>query len=364
MVTQSSCASDPHIKSNAWRRGFLLLLMLSAWATSARSADADATLSIGVRSFAAFPPAEPPGRIYAVLAVQNVQADTPLVKPVDEARLLYRLVAALNANGFKQAQGHQRPDILLTVAYGRGWLRNPYLTDSVSPIYDTNSTPVLQALNGSGATASRNIAGPAISSVDGQASGYEAELQKASYEKLYIRVTAFEYSSDPKARAHLLWNTTMVMDDPDHRDLNTLAPKMLTAGANYFGRAMTEKEVTFTVAAPTARVRVGTPEVVGVTAPVAGTAPKAPAAAPPPVPVLQVRFDLPAGEAVTTLQEFSRQSGEEIIYAADQIRMLRTQAVNGELSPRSALDRMLDKTGFFAEWDDRSGIFIIRRASR
>lgn len=352
-------------------RAFLTLLVFLGWATNARPADADATLGIGVRSTVTRPPASTPAaqesrerpghnRLYTVLTVSEVISESPLVKPVDEVRLIHRLHTELNANGFQPADSQQRPEILLTVVYGRGWLRNPYLTEGVSPIHDAYN--VFRAPNGSVDIAAQSIAGLTTPYIDEMRPGHEAALQKAFYEKLFLRITAFEYNSDPKARAQLLWMTTMVVDDPGHRDLNAIAPQMLAAGAHYFGRAMTEKEVTFTVAAPAARVQVGTPKVVGEIASATGPTPAAPVVAPPPITVLRKQFDLPPGEAGATLQAFSRQSGEEIIYPAEQVRAVRTQAVNGEFSARAALDRMLDQTGLVAEWDEKSGIFIIHRA--
>src|SRR5436309_94431 len=56
------------------------------------------------------------------------------------------------------------------------------------------------------------------------------------------------------------------------------------------------------------------------------------------------RFDLPAGEAVTALKQFSEQSGEQIVYPIAQVRRVRTNAVRGELTPREALERMLAGT--------------------
>lgn len=327
-------------------------------------------LAIGVRSAVSRPAAGTPaspesregsghGRIYAVLAVLEVKSEARLVKPVDEARLIYRLQAELNAAGFQPAHDRQPPEILVTVEYGRGWLKNPYLQGGDLPVF--NSAPELDATSD---VATQNVYGSTNHYMDLLSPGREAEQQKASYEKLYVRITAFKYSSDPKARAHILWKTTMVVDDPDHRDLNTLVPYMLAAGAHYFDRAMTEKEITFSVTAPIARVGVGIPEVLGQATAATGPARAAPVVAPPPVTVLRRQFDLPAGEAAATLQTFSRQSGEEILYPAEQVRAVRTQAVTGEFSARAALDRMLDQTGLVAEWNGKSGIIIIRRASR
>ena len=54
----------------------------------------------------------------------------------------------------------------------------------------------------------------------------------------------------------------MVVDDPEHRDLNAIAEKMLAAGAPYFGRELKEEEVDVYKPLPEGRVNVGTPEVV------------------------------------------------------------------------------------------------------
>ncbi len=72
-------------------------------------------------------------------------------------------------------------------------------------------------------------------------------------------------------------------------------------------------------------------------------------------------FDLPPGEAATTLKRFSRQSGEEIIFLVDQVRPLKTKGVTGKLTPREALVRRLEGSGFSAVQDEKSGAFAIRR---
>lgn len=385
MATNSSCASDSRVNlptraGNAhqqrvgrveWGRRWLFLLCYWGMATSARPADGVATLAIGVRSTVTQPPGVSPSsvpsghnRLYAVLTVDEVTSAYPLAKPVDEGRLIDRLHTELSAHGFKRAAGQERPEILLTVVYGRGWLRNPYLAAGVAPIYDTYKAPVFRSSNGWVDMAAQSIAGLTNPYIDEISPGREAALQKASYEKLFLRVTAFAFNNDPRARAQLLWMTTMIVDDPSHRDLNLIAPQMLAAGAHYFARAMTEKEVTFTAAAPTARVYVGTPEVVGEAA-VASVPAAAPATvAPPPLTFARKQFDLPPGEAAAALQAFSRQSGEQILYPAEQVRAVRTRAVSGEFSAHEALERMLDQTGLVAVWDEKSGIVVIRRSSR
>jgi hypothetical protein len=57
--------------------------------------------------------------------------------------------------------------------------------------------------------------------------------------------------------------TTIYVDDPDHRDLNVIAEKMLATGAPYFDRHIDrEKEVVINTALPEGHVKVGAPEVV------------------------------------------------------------------------------------------------------
>jgi hypothetical protein len=73
---------------------------------------------------------------------------------------------------------------------------------------------------------------------------------------------------------------------------------------------------------------------------------------------------VPAGDAVLTLQEFSRQSGQEIIYPIDQVRTIRTNGVNGELGAHAALERMLDGTGLTVVQDEKTGALAVRPGSR
>jgi hypothetical protein len=317
---------------------FFLAAALAGLPLTARAIEAEPQLIIDVKSTVtrprasveARPDAGGSGRLYAVLTVQELKLGSQLAKPVDEARLTRQLVAVLGARGFRLASGQQKPGILLTVHYGRGWLSDP---------------EVLEAT---------------VADLSQIAPGNVGELEKASYEKLFMRVTAWAYPSGPKARAQQLWQTTVGMDDPDHRDLNVVMSQMIAAAALYFGRATAHAEVSVLVPPPGGQVRVGIPVVVG--EPTAAPKPPPPAvSAAVPAPSL-TQFNLAAGEAMTTLQAFSLQSGEEIIYPAEQIRAVRTHAVSGEFSARAALDRMLNQTGLVAEWDENSGICIIHRA--
>ena len=196
------------------------------------------------------------------------------------------------------------------------------------------------------------------------APGYEAKIQKAAAEKLYVRVTGWKYPADPKAKARMLWQTTMVVNDPDRWNLNAVAGGMLAAGAPYFDREIAEHELEVSPPVPEGHVNLGAPEVVQPPGPKAAPVIPPPATAERSEVGLRKIFNLPAGDAVTTLQEFSRQSGEEIIYPIEQVRAIRTNRVSGELGARAALDRMLDGSGLTAVQDERTGALAVKPESR
>ena len=87
-------------------------------------------------------------------------------------------------------------------------------------------------------------------------------MQRAGYEKLYLRVTAWQYPTDGNPKPKELWNTTILVDDPEHRDLNTIAGEMLAVGAPYFDKEIKDEEVYVTRPLPDGKVNVGTPEVI------------------------------------------------------------------------------------------------------
>lgn len=222
------------------------------------------------------------GKIYGILAVAEIKSPYELVRPVDESMILQTLSAEMNKNGFELYQPGQKPDILVTASYGRGELQNPYIRGAGETGADgragaflsdfaVTSKPTAPGVVGVGHTGISNDSGATTSEITGaysqqlldeKAFGYEAKLQKASTEKLYIRVTAWAYPASPKAKTKMLWKTIMVVDDPDNRDLNDVAAKMLEAGAPLFDREVDEPEVSILKLLPDGRVNVGTPEVV------------------------------------------------------------------------------------------------------
>ena len=74
-------------------------------------------------------------------------------------------------------------------------------------------------------------------------------------------------------------------------------------------------------------------------------------------------FNLPAGDATNTLKAFADQSGEQIVFPAEQIRGAKTNAVNGEFTAREALDAMLANTDLVIVQDKESGALAVKKAS-
>ncbi len=189
-------------------------------------------------------------KTFAILAIDEVKNAEPLVKPVNQENILIQLYEQLLANGFTKYAKGTKPDILLAVSYGRGDMANPYTGDS----------PEMATADG---TPTRTITGAMPKELyDAKTPGFEAKLQKAGFEKLFIRVTAFEYPKEKGAKPKMLWKTIIVADDPDHRDLNLIAGQMLKAGAAYFDKDLKTPEIEFPAGVPEGKVNVGTPEVV------------------------------------------------------------------------------------------------------
>ena len=189
-------------------------------------------------------------KVYGVLAVAEVKQEQKLVRPVDANAMLAILTRELSANGFKQCAKGSKPDILLTVSYGRGYVRNPYDRD-------------LGAVQkGVGGIPEMTVVGDGAQLFDEMQAGYMAKQQKAQYEKLFIRVTAWAYPTNPTDKSKMLWKTIIVADDPDNRDLNSLAEAMLKAGAPLFDKEVADKEIDLYKPLPIGHVDVGSPEVV------------------------------------------------------------------------------------------------------
>lgn len=234
------------LRSAAWRHAQAFLLLFAASRPLAAVEPGD-TLNIDVRSEVDQrwhgihkDGAIEHGKVYAIAAIKEAPAAEPMVKPLDEARLLELLRAQLNAHGFTEVTAGQKPEIVLTILYGRGWLRNPYLKGLI-----------LDEVSGD--IPSLSIVTP-DQLIRARSPGYESKLQAAQNEKLFIRVSAWKYPETKEEKPVNFWKTTMVIDDPDHRDLNTVTRELLAAGVRYFDRQIDEPEVRINSATKEGRV--------------------------------------------------------------------------------------------------------------
>lgn len=190
------------------------------------------------------------GKVYLIASLKESPAARKLVRPVDEAGLLGQLRRELNSQGFREGRATETPDVVLTLLYGRGYVRNPYMANIAGDEFSGSiaPTPMESALAAA--------VDPRL--YDKRQWGfYEQKLLAAQKEKLFIRVTAWKFPGDRKEKPAELWKTTMVVDEPDQHDLNALYPKMLAAGVRYFDRPIKQEEVTVSTSIPEGRVTLG-----------------------------------------------------------------------------------------------------------
>lgn len=57
------------------------------------------------------------------------------------------------------------------------------------------------------------------------------------------------------------------------------------------------------------------------------------------------RFEIPAGEATTALQDYAKQSGKQVLFDYDAVKGRATAAVSGEMTDATALQRLLRGSG-------------------
>lgn len=72
-------------------------------------------------------------------------------------------------------------------------------------------------------------------------------------------------------------------------------------------------------------------------------------------------FNLPAGPAEESLKLFSAQASCGVIFSTDGVKGARTSAVQGEMSNREAILRMVSGTALVVTQDKKSGGFAVRR---
>jgi len=192
------------------------------------------------------------GKAYALVSIAQTQEAPPIVKPISENAILAQLRSVLARQGFREIAPSETPDILITVLYGRGFLRNPYLKGVME---NTHTDPPTFTILG---------ATPEFLIKSRQAH-FETKMQKAQSEKLFLRVTAWappEPAVDgQKPEPRILWHTTMIHDDA-RRDLNLVYQDMLESGAPLFDKEIKVEEVEIRKRSTQGTVDVGTPEVV------------------------------------------------------------------------------------------------------
>lgn len=195
------------------------------------------------------------GKVYLIASVNESPSSKKLVQPVDKTGLLRQFRQTLTSHGFSEVTEGGTPDVVLTMLYGRGFVRNPYLAN----IDGDSDAPSIEP------TAAESARAAAIKPSlyqDRLWGRYEQKVIKAQKEKLFIRVTAWKVPSHAQEKPVELWKTTMVVDEPDQNDLNQLYPQMLAAGASFFDRPMKTEEVTISKPLKEGNVEVGPVRVV------------------------------------------------------------------------------------------------------
>ncbi len=74
-------------------------------------------------------------------------------------------------------------------------------------------------------------------------------------------------------------------------------------------------------------------------------------------------FDVPAGDAESALRRFSAMAGTEVIFEPEKLGGIRTNAVQGELTPREALNKLVEGTDLQVVQDAASGALAVRVAA-
>jgi len=189
------------------------------------------------------------GKRYLLASVKDAAGAVPLVRPVNEGELLRLVRGELGKHGFQEITAAQKPEIVLTVNYGRGFLRNPHLEDAMVDETNSENTTIVTITSLAQLMRQREA-------------NFEEKVQKAQFEKLFITVTAWKYPEARGEKPYFFWRTVMAVDNPDGRDLNLALPAMLAAGAGYFDREIKDPEVTINSTLPTGTVKLGPLDVI------------------------------------------------------------------------------------------------------
>lgn len=72
-------------------------------------------------------------------------------------------------------------------------------------------------------------------------------------------------------------------------------------------------------------------------------------------------YALPADDAAVVLRQFAEQAGVEIVYSAEAVRGVRTNAVTGEFTALDAVNRLIAGTDLLAVQDEKTGAIAVNR---
>lgn len=75
----------------------------------------------------------------------------------------------------------------------------------------------------------------------------------------------------------------------------------------------------------------------------------------------KVNYEIPVGDAIDTLRQAAQQGGFQIMFPADTVRGVKTNAVRGEYTATEALNVMLAGTELFIVQDNKTGAISIQR---
>jgi len=255
IFTVNPSPSAAHVCARSLLGSFGLVLLGLLCPVAGHTRDSESKVEITVRAEVERPfrglgraPIKEHGKIYQIASIQLVPSNPPLVRPVDDRFVLEALQKELTRRGFTAATDDQPPEIILTVIYGRGWLRNPYF-DDVMIAESTNPPTVIS--HGMPTNMARQ-----------KSFSHESKLLAAQAEKLFLYVSAWANPADTaptdkrgkKPKPRRLWKTNMIVDDPSNRDLNDFIEEMLAAGSAYFDRQIDSEEVTVRSSIPEGRV--------------------------------------------------------------------------------------------------------------
>src|SRR6266850_6275018 len=74
----------------------------------------------------------------------------------------------------------------------------------------------------------------------------------------------------------------------------------------------------------------------------------------------QYSLDIPAGELASALDSLARQTHAEFIYSPDELRGAQTRGVHGNVSPETALRKLLEGTHFVVKMHPGGAMLVTR----